>query len=710
MLKKPSRKKPTRKKPSRKKPSRKKPSRKKPTRKKPSRKKPSRKKPSRKKPSRKKPSRKKPSRKQITIIKKKAIGGSVLYECYSVDQFLKKYKQDNLTFPFKRLNYTDTDIKNMFQRLKNINFKNRVISQFYEIHNIKNNIPSHKLIFLQQPRILVNQPSDYEDWNILSDMFNEENRVQCKFFSSKYSPMQYFNKFINQISHDTLNNFKVINPLNLRDQIYNSNKECSAFKPGNLIYIIKLFKCKSMLDPCSGWGDRLIGAMSQGIRYVGVDPNESLPPNYQKMIEFCMPSKNRKKYTMLKNTIQDVKLPDEKFDLVFTSPPYFKIEQYQNKGEVKDSTENEWFDNFLAILLKKTCSYLNYGGHIVLVINQMPGEHYIQKMIDYMYNDIKDMHYLGIIAYTNKNLKNPQPMFCWEKNKKVPVDLYNPAMVITNHSIKNANGKEIKYNVFRDDLLRAGTKQRALVPLLESSTKKKFIYSSPQQGYAQIALSYAAQLTHKTAVLFLAKPNKPWQRHIATNDALSYGNVDLHEIPNGSLKILQQKGEEYHKNNKDSYMMAFGGGSPLYIKELEKSLRAAIPKTIKPTRIWCVAGSTTVLNVLYKIFPKSKFIAVQVGKKVWPDQIDIKRTTLYVSDERYVDEAAIKPPYPANSHYEQKMWKFFLKYGQSGDYIFNVAGDPYREVPQQHRPQQHRSQHQRSQHQRRRSNKSSWRR
>jgi hypothetical protein len=415
--------------------------------------------------------------------------------------------------------------------------------------------------------------------------------------------------------------------------------------------------------------------MSEKIRYIGVDPNKLLPPVYKQMIEFFMPNKDRSRYTMIESTIQDAKLPNEKVDLIFTSPPYFKIEQYQNNGEVKDSNEEEWFNNFLAILITKTCAQLNMGGHLVLVINQMPGEHYIQRMIDYVY-EMGDMHYLGIISYSNKALRNPQPMFIWEKSKTVPVDLYNPKMVITQHVVQSTDKKEIKFSVFRDDLLRGGTKQRALVPLLNSVKKQKFIYASPQQGFAQIALAYAAKLTHKTAVVFLMKPRIPHYRHNATKLALSHGNIKLCEIPNGHLKLLQEKSEEYHAKNPDSYLMAFGGGSELYKKELEKSLKSAIPKTVKPARIWVSAGSATVLDVLYNIFPKSEFCVVQVGKKVWPDQLQLKRTTLYVSDENYVDDAKIRPPYPANGHYEAKLWKYFLLYGKSGDYIFNVAGDP----------------------------------
>ena len=434
-----------------------------------------------------------------------------------------------------------------------------------------------------------------------------------------------------------------------------------------MLYIIDLFGAKSVLDPSSGWGDRLIAAMCAGIRYVGVDPNYLLQPKYKEMIEFFMPKAKQKNYTMIQAKIQDAKLPkNEKFDLVFTSPPYFKIEKYSNEGEVKDETEDDLFDNFMIPMITKCYHKLKYNGHMVLVINQLPNEHYIQKMIDYIY-DIDDMHYMGVISYANAKLANPQPMWIWKRCKKVPEELYNPPMVITDHTYMN-----IKFKVFRDDYLIGGTKQRALVPLLQNIKKEKIIYAGPTQGYAQVALAYACKLMNKTAVLFLMKQ----RRSNLTNFALSFGSVKLCEVENGYLKKLQEEAKRYHKKNPDSYLMAFGGNEPNYVKELEKSIKKALPK-INPTRIWLVAGSATILKVLYKVYPKAKFMVVQVGKKIWTDQIEPERTTLYVSNEDFRNNAREQPPYPSVATYDAKLWTFFKRHGKSGDYIWNVGKDPY---------------------------------
>ncbi len=100
-----------------------------------------------------------------------------------------------------------------------------------------------------------------------------------------------------------------------------------------------------------------------------------------------------------------------------------------------------------------------------------------------------------------------------------------------------------------------------------------------------------------------------------------------------------------------------------------------MPANVNPRRIWLVVGSGTTLNSLYKVFPKTFFNAVQVGKKVWEDQMDLTRTKLYISDEKFWNVAKIQPPYATVATYDAKAWKYILKYGRDGDYIWNVGKD-----------------------------------
>jgi hypothetical protein len=78
-----------------------------------------------------------------------------------------------------------------------------------------------------------------------------------------------------------------------------------------------------------------------------------------------------------------------------------------------------------------------------------------------------------------------------------------------------------------------------------------------------------------------------------------------------------------------------------------------------------LGGSATILNALYNVFPNIFFNVVQVGKKIWPDQIDPNRTKIHISDERFADIAKIQPPYSTVKTYDAKLWKYVLKYDMS---------------------------------------------
>lgn len=100
------------------------------------------------------------------------------------------------------------------------------------------------------------------------------------------------------------------------------------FRPDVAVYVYKKFNCKTVLDFSAGWGDRLIAALSQKINYIGIDSNHKLINPYKQMLyKFGKESKVMMIFNRSENINFD-KLPE--YDLIFTSPPYFTIELYQN--------------------------------------------------------------------------------------------------------------------------------------------------------------------------------------------------------------------------------------------------------------------------------------------------------------------------------------------------------------------------------------------
>ena len=239
----------------------------------------------------------------------------------------------------------------------------------------------------------------------------------------------------------------------------------------------------------------------------------------------------------------------------------------------------------------------------------------------------------------------------------------NKDIKISKYKVK---GKE--YNVIRDDILKGGTKQRAIEVFIKNNIDE-YIYAGPTEGYAQIALAYLCKLYNKKAVLFVSGQKKS---HLTIKAQNLGAKVYFKKY---TRKFAEKKAKEYEKNNPKSKLLPFGLESKEFLKLLKKNIKIALPKNMEyPKRMWLVAGSGTILKALQSVFPKTKFQVVQVGKKIWADQLR-KKDQLYISPKKFWEKADPLPPYPSVSTYDAKLWEFVEEYGEDDDYIWNVAKD-----------------------------------
>jgi 16S rRNA G966 N2-methylase RsmD len=142
----------------------------------------------------------------------------------------------------------------------------------------------------------------------------------------------------------------------------------SIFKPVLAMEIYNKFKPHTVLDPTMGWGGRLVGACALDVpNYIGIDLNKSLKEPYEEMEDKL---KELGTKTNIKLMFQDALKTDYsklKYDMVFTSPPYYNIEIY--KG-TKKQTKEDWDNNFYFPLFEKTYKYLQKGGKYILNVPQ----------------------------------------------------------------------------------------------------------------------------------------------------------------------------------------------------------------------------------------------------------------------------------------------------------------------------------------------------
>ena len=137
----------------------------------------------------------------------------------------------------------------------------------------------------------------------------------------------------------------------------------TMYRPQMMKMICDYYSPNIVLDPCMGWGGRMLGAVASGAHYIGFDPNTETYNNLQKMAKFL---DIENKVTLIYDDAMNMdkhNLPN--VDLVLTSPPYFDLEVYTN--ETTQSIHNHsnyraWSDFFLKGIIQKSACLLNVGG------------------------------------------------------------------------------------------------------------------------------------------------------------------------------------------------------------------------------------------------------------------------------------------------------------------------------------------------------------
>lgn len=180
--------------------------------------------------------------------------------------------------------------------------------------------------------------------------------------------------------------------------------ECTLYPFPAGMAVMEMFKPKRWLDPTAGWGDRLRCAIAYGCEYVGVDSNKEMKSAYQAII--ADKAVDPSKYTIKIGKFQDVRITG-KFDLIFTSPPFFTKEIYEHMVAWKDV--EHFMDEFLKPLFKKSVKHLESKGHMVLYIE---GKEFIELMKLFVETDIPELKYEGAFYYQGTS---PRPYYVWLK-------------------------------------------------------------------------------------------------------------------------------------------------------------------------------------------------------------------------------------------------------------------------------------------------------
>ena len=346
----------------------------------------------------------------------------------SVEDNLVKFVYIDEIFSFQDITEMLIDYKNnhqvtLIRKPKNFKLK--------RIYNVKQKYPiglNFRFKNIKKFQILDTNLS-VDMYNIPTNYFVEKLRHQCKkrtniINTEEFIHGEIFKKEVKNVEYN--DEYELIEKqLDILNKNYMNN--CSTYPYSIAMSVYKIFDAKKVLDMTAGWGDRLLSSlMCENVKfYLGVDPNSNLEPIYNEMIENFSEilGKNPDNFRVINSAFEDVDLTlgnqmignvDGNFDLMFTSPPFFNMEEYsEDSGQVfkRYETEDSWIQGFVKPSIQKVFRFLKVGGYMVLDIGEITywtdvknkiGQttNYLPKWFDFA--TLIGFEYIGSLPYRHK--------------------------------------------------------------------------------------------------------------------------------------------------------------------------------------------------------------------------------------------------------------------------------------------------------------------
>lgn len=314
---------------------------------------------------------------------------------FIIQQISDAIEHFDIKLPYREINLAD--VGSEYMSLKNITLdthykKGAWVNKFeYENHFIDEYIDNTRI------------------GNKASDYFQQEERWKCDATGYPSPEKTWATEKFRLTLFKALFSLKIatINPTNLRTIISLRKYIAAQFRPSAAKLIYDKFKAETVLDFSMGWGDRILGAhVSDSVKkYVGIDPNLSLFPNYWKQIAHYDTLGKSKDFKLIYGRAEDESIVlDEEFDLIFTSPPYFDKEKYdqsENQSYIMYKKFDSWMENFLFKTIELRTKNLKSGGHLVINISDIYTRKKHYKICDGMNDYIastNNFEYVGAIG------------------------------------------------------------------------------------------------------------------------------------------------------------------------------------------------------------------------------------------------------------------------------------------------------------------------
>jgi len=130
--------------------------------------------------------------------------------------------------------------------------------------------------------------------------------------------------------------------------------------------IVQYFGARRVLDPCCGWGGRMLGCLAAGpdTKYVGCEPDPNTTTGLQNILLDLGLGSRGVIYGKAAEDVLPVLAMGAQFDMVLTSPPYFNLELYTagDQSTRRHATWDEWVERWLRPVVLASLACLKADG------------------------------------------------------------------------------------------------------------------------------------------------------------------------------------------------------------------------------------------------------------------------------------------------------------------------------------------------------------
>jgi len=126
-----------------------------------------------------------------------------------------------------------------------------------------------------------------------------------------------------------------------------------------------------VLDPCGGWGGRMLGISSICDYYTCFEPSTKTYQGLKRLARWIQDIRPTFQATVHHLPFEEATLPKSTFDFAITSPPYYDTELYSDESTNscnRYSTWDAWVDGFYLPMICKTMDALKPGKVFLLNI------------------------------------------------------------------------------------------------------------------------------------------------------------------------------------------------------------------------------------------------------------------------------------------------------------------------------------------------------